>query len=467
MKKFCSAFFLILFSLLSCSISRANVRIPSILGSHMVLQQNSEACFWGWANPGEKIKIMVDWDTSLFQTKSSGEGKWQIKIPTGKAGGPYKVFISGNNAIVLDDVMIGEVWVCSGQSNMERSGDQQLAQSIEEAPHANNTKIRLFYIPKTTAAFPQDNCGGSWQVCSPEEMIHFSAIGYFFGKRLQQDLKVPVGLINSNWGGTPAETWTPESKVLENTELAAAAAKQEKNPWWPVKPGLLYNAMIYPITPFPIAGVVWYQGESNTKTAYAYKHLFTTMIESWRQSWGKNFPFYYVQIAPFAYGDDNVGALLREAQTQTLQQVPNTGMVVISDLVDNVHDIHPANKIDVAERLANMALTKTYGKSGLPCEYPRFASMEKEKDKIRIQFSHAADGLVSRGGPPTEFYVAGSDHQFRPANARIEGSSVVVWNKEVKDPEAVRFGFSNTAMPNLFNKQGLPVDLFRTDNWSE
>ncbi|HEU4606616.1 MAG TPA: sialate O-acetylesterase, partial [Chitinophagaceae bacterium] len=311
MKKNHSSFFLITISLLSCFIARANVRIPSILGSHMVLQQNSQACFWGWANPGEKIKIMVDWDTSLYHTQSSGEGKWQIKIPTGKAGGPYKVFISGNNAIVLEDVMIGEVWVCSGQSNMERSGDQQLQQSIEEAPHANNTKIRFFYIPKTTAAFPQDNCGGSWQVCSPEEMIHFSAIGYFFGKRLQQDLKVPVGLINSNWGGTPAETWTPENKVMENTELAAAAAKQEKNPWWPVKPGLLYNAMIYPITPFPIAGVIWYQGESNTSTAYAYKNLFSTMIESWRQSWGKKFPFYYVQIAPFAYRDDNVGAQLR------------------------------------------------------------------------------------------------------------------------------------------------------------
>lgn len=454
-------------SLFLGSLCHANVRIPSILGSHMVLQQNSQACFWGWANPGEKVRIMADWDSSLHQVTTWGDGRWKINIPTGKAGGPYKVMISGDNAIVLEDVMIGEVWVCSGQSNMELSGDKGLQQSIEEAPHANNQKIRLFFIPRTTATHPEDHSEGCWKVCSPEEMIHFSAIGYFFGKRLQRDLKVPVGLISSSWGGTLAETWTPEEVVMQNKELAEIALQRKPGEWRPVYPGMIYNAMIYPLTPFTIAGVIWYQGESNAGQAASYPTLFSALIKSWREQWKQDFPFYYVQIAPYDYGNNTAGARLREAQTKTLQLVPNTGMVVISDLVTDVHNIHPTNKIDVAERLANLALTKTYGKSGLPCEYPRFASMEKEKDKIRIQFSNAADGLVSRGGAPTEFYIAGSDQQFHPATARIEGSSVVVGSKEVKDPVAVRFGFSNTAIPNLFNKQGLPVDLFRTDDWDK
>ncbi|WP_341483223.1 sialate O-acetylesterase [Paraflavisolibacter caeni] len=245
------------------------------------------------------------------------------------------------------------------------------------------------------------------------------------------------------------------------------AAKQlnAAQQWWPVQSGFSYNAMIHPLTSYNIAGSIWYQGEGNTGAANSYQSLLTTMIGAWRKAWQKDFPFYYVQIAPFAgYGHMNIAPLLREAQTQS-RTCPNTGMVVVSDLVDDVNDIHPKLKREVGLRLANYALAQTYGKSGLYYKSPVYQSMHVEKDKMRISFDQVGIGLISKGGTPTEFYIAGEDQQFVPAQAKIEGSSVVVWNKAVKKPVVVRFGFSNEAMPNLFTKEGLPVNLFRTDDW--
>lgn len=456
---------LLLFLFCDSSFILAEVRLPAIIGNHMVLQQKSEVNLWGWSNPGEKIRVMVDWDTTIYHATGLRTAKWNVKIKTPEAGGPYKIIINGSNAIVLEDVMIGEVWVCSGQSNMEWSGTQGLQQSLDEAPHATNTKIRFFYVPKAAADYPQDDCKAVWKVCNPEDMKRFSAIGYFFGKKLQQELNVPIGLINSNWGGTPAEVWTPGEAVENDPVLKDAAAKVRVTPWWPVTPGDTYNAMIHPLTNFAIAGVLWYQGESNTGTYSTYQALFTKMISAWRKAWQKEFPFYYVQIAPFSgYGHENICALLREAQTKSMSH-PNTGMVVISDLVDDIKDIHPKNKIDVALRLANYALAETYGKTGFVYKSPMYKSMKVEKDKIRIYFDHAGNGLMSKGGGPTEFYIAGEDKNFLPVTAQIEGSTVVVSNKDIKNPVAVRFGFSNAAMPNLFSKEGLPVNLFRTDDW--
>jgi len=447
----------------SAIITPAAVRLPSILGSHMVLQQNSEVKLWGWCSPAEKITIKTNWDTITYRTIGESSAKWLQKIKTPAAGGPYTITI--NETTVLNDVMIGEIWLCSGQSNMEWGGDQGLKQSLNEAPNANNKNIRFFYIAKSTAETPQENCEGSWKVCSPEEMKHFSAIGYFFGKNLQQALNVPVGLINSNWGGTPAEVWTPKQLVENNPELKAASQKLTPAAWWPVLQGLTFNAMINPVTNFEISGVIWYQGESNVGTYSTYKLIMNTMINSWRQAWQKEFPFYFVQIAPFSgYGDNNVGALLRESQTNCLS-IPKTGMVVVSDLVDDLSNIHPINKTDVAARLSNLALSENYGKTGLAYKYPMFKSMKNEKNKITIQFENAGNGLVSKDKVISGFYIAGDDHQFLPAVAKIDGTGVVVWNKNIKVPVAVRFGFSNSAIPNLFSKEGLPVNLFRTDNW--
>ena len=333
-----------------------------------------------------------------------------------------------------------------------------------EAPNATNNKIRFFYVAKSTSAFPQDNVDGKWMVCTPEEMIHFSAIGYFYGKNLFEKLNCPIGLINSNWGGTPAETWTPDY-VINNDEIIKKGADALKPAdWWPHKTGLAYNAMIYPITNYTIAGAIWYQGESNTQTYYAYEKLFTGMIDAWRQQWNKQFPFYFVQIAPYSYGFKNIGALLRETQTKAAA-FPNTGMVIVSDLTPDTNNIHPILKKEVAARLSNLALNKTYGYNQIVCESPLYASHKIEKDKIKIQFTNANNGIISKGDEITCFEIAGADKIFYPALAKIENNEVVVFNKNIKSPVAVRFAFNNTAIPNLFNKEGLPINLFRTDDW--
>ena len=347
---------------------------------------------------------------------------------------------------------------------MEWSGDQKLKQSIDEAPNAANRNIRFFYVPKSTSDYPQEDVKGSWKVCSPEEMIHFSAIGYFFGKRLQGDLKVAVGLINSNWGGTPAEVWTPKQVIEKEEVLKNASLKLNPSAGWPISPGTAYAAMIAPLTRFRIAGAIWYQGESNTQNYATYSTLMTRMIASWRDAWGYSFPFYYVQIAPFTYDKYNVGALIREQQTACLA-VPKTGMVVIHDLVDDVTNIHPVKKMEVAGRLANLALADHYGVKGINFKHPMYRGLIIEKNRIRILFDNVPNGLVSPVKDLNEFYIAGADRNFLFASARIEGNTVVVWNKAVKVPVAVRFGFSNTSIPNLFSKEGLPVNPFRTDNW--
>jgi len=458
---------LIITSLVLCLMSAATfakLRLPAVIASHMVLQQNSEITLWGWSGAAEQIRIMVDWDTTVYKTVGNSGARWSVKLKTPAAGGPYKIILNGQNTIVLEDVLIGELWVCSGQSNMQWSADQNLKQSIEEAPNATNKQIRFFFIEQSTSDFPQDDCPGRWVVCNPEDMKHFSALGYFFGKTLQEELNVPVGLINSNWGGTPAEVWTPKQVVDNDAELSKAAQTIQPLPWWPKDPGLTYNAMIAPITRLPIAGALWYQGESNVDNAASYPKLLKSLVDSWRTAWQKDIAFYYVQIAPFNYGTENVGALLREAQSK-FSGYPNTGMVVVSDLVDNIKDIHPQNKKSVALRLANYALAQTYGKSGLNYKSPRFDKMEVVNDKIRITVSEAPNGLISRNGAPSDFMIAGADQKFYPATATINKNSILVSAKEVKSPVAVRFGFSNTAMPNVFSKEGLPLDLFRTDNW--
>ncbi len=452
------------FAIASLSSLKAAVRLPAIYSSHMVLQQNAKMTFWGWSAPSETIEIQFSWNGKTEKVTATRDAKWEIEINTPAAGGPYTISFKASNTILLEDVMVGEVWVCSGQSNMEWSSLNGNKQAIAEVPQAMNPQIRLFNVPKTTAAYPQDDCYATWKSCTPEEMKSFSAVGYFFGKKLQKELNVPIGLINASWGGTAAEVWTPSPVVENSVEFSQALALSGATPWWPIDAGKAYNAMIAPLTKFAIAGAIWYQGESNTSKAGSYSRLFTSMIKSWRKAWGIDFPFYYVQIAPFAYGKPFEGALLREAQTQSLW-LPKTGMVVISDLVDNIQDIHPQNKLDVANRLANWALADTYGKNGIAYRSPQYKSMRVEAGKTIIQFDYAPSGLMSKNGPIVGFEMAGDDRQFYPAAAFIEGSTVILSCPQVKTPASVRFGFSNISMPNLFSKEGLPVDLFRTDGW--
>ena len=633
-------------SILALQTANAEVKLPSIIGSNMVLQQKTSAPLWGWAQPGEKVTVKGDWMWLAASTKADKDGKWMVKISTPKASGPHTIEIKAANTITLENVMIGEVWICSGQSNMEwplRAADNPETE-IKNASYPN---IRLFTVENTIAREPQKDCKGSWSQCSPETAANFSAVGYFFGRHLNKELNIPIGLISADWGGTPAEAWTsretmeklpdfkdrldavvnfdPENekaqyekkladwnkslggieegtkagwhkKELEDsdwqkmelpkawgeTELAdydgtvwfrskvnlppswsrkdqtltlgpiddidtvwvngvligtttrwdtpreytvpASAlrtgpnivavrvidtrgeggftGKKEQMKIRPVgapeksaantagqwmykkgspakdipappqpaggfnahSPTSLYNGMIAPVVPLAIKGAIWYQGESNAYRAYQYRTLFAAMIKDWRKKWKRgDFPFYYVQIAPYKYGDATPSEELREAQLLTLN-TKNTGMAVTWD-IGNIDDIHPRNKQDVGKRLALWALAKDYGHKDIVYSGPLYKSMKVEGNKIRLLFDHVGGGLIAKDGPLTHFTIAGDDKKFTPAQAVIDGDTIVVSSEEVKKPAAVRFAWSNTAEPNLFNKEGLPASSFRTDDW--
>jgi sialate O-acetylesterase len=443
----------------------AIVRLPPIISSNMVLQRNSQAMLWGWANPSERFIIISSWKPNADTVIAFNSGKWKAKISTPSAGGPFTITIKGRtNTIVLENILIGEVWICSGQSNMEMSNTKQIQ---DELPNAKNDNIRFFTVAKKTAEYPQDHAEGEWVSCNAETLKRFSAAGYFFGKKLNKDLNVPIGLIQSAWSGTPVELWEPTEVIDSDPVMKEAATKIRDVTYRPNKPGLIYNAMIYPISNYSIAGVIWYQGEGNTARAYAYEKMFTGMIGAWRKQFGSDFPFYYVQIAPYTYENTYEAALLMEQQTRSLSY-PKTGMVVITDLVDNVKDQHPKNKLDVGLRLANIALAETY-KQNIPLpayKNPVYKKMEISKGKINLYFDNATNGfMVKNNEKPTEFFIAGSDQNFLPADVKIEKDRIAVHNKQVSDPVAVRFSFSNTGMSNVFNKEGLPIVPFRTDNW--
>ncbi len=446
--------------------TEAKVFLPAVYCNHMVLQQKNAVKIWGWSDVGEKVTITTSWDTITYKAEGDAYAKWETFLNTPVAGGPHTITVKGPyNTIRIEDVLIGEVWLASGQSNMEMTTWWGLPYE-EEVKKATNNQIRFFHIGKSSSAYPQEDVRAEWVVCSPEAMKGFSAAAYFFGKKINEQTKLPVGLISACWGGTPAEVWTPEDIIRNDSILKTAASKLTETKWWPVKPGYNYNATIAPLTNFKIAGAIWYQGESNTGASQTYQQLFTTMIKTWRKKWNDNFPFYFVQIAPYNYETSNICALLREAQTKSLS-LEKTAMVVTSDLVDNINDIHPKLKKEVGERLADIALVNNYGITGKNPNSPLYKSMQIEKDKIRISFNNAENGFVIKGKAATDFYIAAADKNFVTAQVKVDGngSTIVVWAKEIKNPVAVRFGFSNTAMPNLFSREGLPVNLFRTDDW--
>jgi sialate O-acetylesterase len=441
-------------------ISKAGISIPEIFSDNMVLQQKSEIALWGWAKTGEMVIVKADWMDTEVTTKADVQGTWKIIVKTPGAGGPYNIHIKGSNELTLKNVLIGEVWLCSGQSNMEMSAQWGINNGEEEIKNANYPEIRLFTVFSSTSHYPQDHLTGKWSVCTPEEMRNFSAIAYFFARKLHQELGVPIGVINSSWGGTPAEAWMPEDVIQKDDFLRAAAAKQKPVPWGPVEQGRIYNSMISPLIPFHIAGVIWYQGEANTVNAYAYRQLLSGLIKSWRSRWEYDFPFYYVQIAPYKYDNPSEGVEVRDAQRKVLE-VPNTGMAVISDICDTLN-IHPKNKQDAAIRLAYLALNRYYKKTMFEDSGPLYKNMAVDKNKAIISFDHS-EGLHSVGKTITYFEIAGEDKVFYPADAMIKGEQVIAQSKKVKSPIAVRFAWRNTAVPNLFNGAGLPASCFTTE----
>ncbi|MBN1457293.1 MAG: hypothetical protein JW912_05535 [Sedimentisphaerales bacterium] len=632
-----------------CVQAMADVSVPSVIGDNMVLQQQAAVPVWGQADPGEKISVKASWSLFSEKTTADNEGNWMVKVKTPKFGGPYTVTIKGKNTIKLKNVLVGEVWVCSGQSNMEMRLNSVLNNENEIA-NANRPDIRLFTVPKIFAESPQKDCNGVWSECSPGTAETFSAAAYFFGREINEQLGIPVGLIHTSWGGTPAEAWTSKTALENHPDLAylleglkdnADAEKIEKKyindldewhkglnasdagidsawekvdtdesewqemvlpttwesaghegfdgivwfrkqvtipagwmgkdmvlelgpiddmdttwfngtetgqknesgfwavprlykvPASAVKPGennitvrvidtggdggiygrqdqlkiypasnpeeaislagkwkyrigsdlkglapmprtpatrknqysptMLYNGMLTPVIPYGIRGAIWYQGESNAGRAYQYRTLFPVMINCWRQAWGQgDFPFYFTQIAPYNYGTEPVCPELQEAQTMTLSLV-NTGMAVTTD-IGNAADIHPRNKQFVGKRLALWALAKDYGQN-IVYSGPIYKSMQTEGNKIRIRFDHTGSGLMALGGIPQHFIIAGSDKQFEPAIAKIEGDSLVVYSETVENPVAVRYAWDNIATGNLYNLEMLPASPFRTDDW--
>jgi sialate O-acetylesterase len=458
---------LLIFSVFSIS-SFGKIILPAVFADNMVLQQKSDVAIWGWAAPGETLKIVCNWNSSdTVKVKADNTAAWKTTIKTIGAGGPYTISVLGRSSNVqLNNVMLGEVWVCSGQSNMEWSANHKIINGDEEVAKADNPNIRIFHVQKIGAQYPQSTCYATWSMCTPETMRSTSAIGYFFARELQQKLNVPVGIIVSAWGGARAEVWMERSQIEDNPKLNVRNKKQTD--FWQDAPGVLYNSMIYPVMPYGIAGAIWYQGEANCDNHHMiYSKLMKTLIENWREGFKKDFPFYQVQIAPYDYGDKGTSEYIREQQEVVTKTVPNTGMVVISDLVDDIKAIHPKNKLDVGKRLANYALAETYKQKVVAWKSPAFEEMKIEKDKVLVKFSNAPAGLKCTGKTPSRFLIAGDDRNFVQATAKIEGSTVVLSSKQIKVPVAVRFCFDDTSMPDVFSMEGLPLAPFRTDAWDK
>lgn len=424
----------------------------------MVLQQKTKAPFWGWGEPGEKLEIEASWGARA-SAAAGPDGRWMTKLQTPAAGGPYEIKVKGTaqDELTLREVLIGEVWFCSGQSNMELP-----MSATSYAPAETDSQlIRLFQVGRSNAQAPAADVSGSWAYCDPSDAAHFSAAAFYFGKRLQETLRIPIGLIESSWGGTDIELWTSQEG------LSAGIKPGEKTQ---VQQGFyangLYNGMVAPVIPYAIRGVLWYQGENNVWHLPSYGELLPGMIRDWRIRWREgDFPFYIVQIAPFRYNSGLRSAEVRQAELET-SRGRNCGLVVTTDIAGDVGDIHPKDKLDVGERLARWALHDVYGDRKIARSGPLYKRMRTEGDKIRILFDHCQGGLVARGGALNYFLVAGPDHVFYPAKAEIDRDSVVVSSPEVPAPVAVRFAYEDAPVPNLFNGAGLPASPFRTDDWS-
>jgi len=463
---FCLTLILIIpFSLL------AEVKLPAIFGDHMVLQQKSETPVWGSTDKGKTVNVVTSWNRKSYTTKADAEGNWKVRVTTPVAGGPYEITISDGKTLKLKDVLIGEVWVCSGQSNMEMPvkgfRNQPVIGSNESVAASSNPSIRLFTVDRKTSLTPQDDFIGKWMECLPENVSGFSATGWFFGQTLQKTLGIPVGLICSAWGGTRIEPWMSEAGI-KKFDFVTLPDKNQTGNLSPQTPTVLFNAMIHPMVGYAIRGGIWYQGESNRNEPEQYVKLMPGLIENWRSEWGiGDFPFYYAQIAPFNYGNSGLNsAFLREAQLKASTAIPNIGMACLMDIGEK-DCIHPANKKITGERLAWQALVNTYGFGGFEYSGPVLKEMIVEGSLVKLTFDHARNGLTSYGKELVNFKVAGENKQFSPAKAVITSTGITLVSANVAKPVAVRYAFDDFVTGDLFNTEGLPASSFRTDNWDK
>lgn len=489
--------------------SRAAVKLPALFSDHMVLQQQTIVQVWGWASPGEEVSLAASWQVESIHTATDGSGNWKMQLKTPAAGGPYDIKINGENQVEIKDVLIGEVWFCSGQSNMtfplkySDSAKQEIAKAVDSS-------IRYFGVKRQYGETPLNDCEGSvWQKTSPQTAPNFSAVAYYFARKIREQLRVPVGIVLSGWGGTPAEAWTPKTELQNDDSLQffldrwkeipqkvgadsvqyhLVVAQWEKNkngstvtlkpaeprsyyyyskPW--CEPGVLFNGMVNPVIPYTIKGILWYQGESNVSEAGLYEHLFRSMIKSWRQRWSSEgsqnkLPFYFVQIAPYGYSNLDAAARLRQAQYNIMNTADKTGMAVTID-VGEMNNIHYKHKKEVGDRLAFIALAKSYGCNRLVYKGPGCIKVSRtKKNKLELYFDQALF-TVNNGklrGFEIGYKSTGSDSLvYVEAQSVIEGSKVLVWNGRVKKPLVVRYAWLEAGYANLVNRTGIPAFPFQ------
>jgi sialate O-acetylesterase len=474
--------------------ARADVKLPNIFGDHMVLQQGQKNRVWGLADPGESVTVTIQ--NQSMQAQAAADGKWLVTLAPISVGGPFTMTVKGKNEIKIDDILVGEVWICSGQSNMQWSVNASNDADLERLA-AKHPNLRMINFPQVGTQEPIWTHDRQWQVCTPETVGNFSAVGYFFARQLHRTLNVPVGMINNAWGGSACEAWvrrdllaadenykplldrwsaseTTFADLSKRTDLTDDQKKQLGQLTGQMRgnarPGNIYNGVLKSHLGYGIRGAIWYQGESNAGRAYQYRDLFPLMIKSWRDEWGQgDFPFYWVQLADFMAEKpepaDSSWAELREAQTMTMSKLPNTGEAVIIDIGEG-KDIHPKNKQDVGKRLARWALAKDYGVN-IPFHSPQYRSMEKQGSKIVLTIDHVAGGWRPFDvNEPRGFAIAGEDRKFVNASAKIlPDGRIEVWSDKVAAPAAVRYAWADNPVCNMYCGAGLPLTPFRTDDW--
>jgi len=457
--------------------AQAPLKLPAIISDHAVFQQSANVKLWGWGPGSNKVAIVGSWNKSdTVFAKIGADFTWQTTLKTPKGGdNTYTIeFICKKQKLTIKDILLGEVWLCGGQSNMEYSFNWGGVSDAGDTLNAyNNKQIRFFKVPLAFyEKYPQSDCKGEWKVGTPSIAKDFSAVGYFFGKYIQEALNAPVGLIGSYQGGSCIQVWCPKELFENDLEQQRINENELVNEWIPGLPALMYNSMIYPLAPYSLSGVIWYQGESNIFNSYkTYSKVFSGMIESWRELFKSQLPFYYVQIAPFSprigekYFIAPNAALLREQQEATLT-VPQTGMANIGDLVINdITDIHPKTKAGVGKRLANLALKEVYGKENIQPYFPHFSSFTVSKNKAILKVTSIGK-LSCKEKVIKSFQIAGSDKVFYDAVANLDkNSNIIVYSKKVLVPVSIRYCFTNDQTPNLFDVNGLPLLPFRTDRW--
>lgn len=456
----------------------AEIKLPALFTDNMMLQQQMETPIWGWATKNGTLSIITSWDSKTYQVNVDKQGKWTTKVKTPVAGGTFEIVIKeGSETKTIKNVLIGEVWLCSGQSNMEMPLKGFTGQPVlggnEAIVNSANNNIRFISVPRATVLSPTDDFEGNWQVASPQTTGNFSATAWYFGSLIQKVLNVPVGLIEVSYGGSNVEAWMNAEMLKDFKNISIPTKKEDFKEAPNREPTTLFNGMLSPTIGYGIKGAIWYQGESNRDRPFEYKDLFKKMVSGWRGLWNQGeFPFYFVQIAPFDYTRYHKNtylakynsAYLREAQWQASKEIPNAAMAVIMDIGEK-DNIHPVDKQKGGSRLAYLALAKTYGMSGFEFESPEFNAMEIKGSTVTVSFNNVPNGITAYNKEVLGFEMAGEDQVFYPAQAVLRSKSVLLSSPQVEKPVAVRYLFKDFTTAEIFSVGGLPLSSFRTDTW--